>query len=155
MRMWSGIWPPSKPLMATPVRAVWPLPPRPPVLPTPEPMPRPTRVRFLLEPGLSRSSFRRVIIEVLFSPALFADDANEVRNLVDHAAHFRRVLERRALAHLIEPEADKRSPLVRRTAGGAGDLLDGYCLVSHLSAPPSQLSLRPLPGHGGPGARRP
>src|SRR6185369_2561386 len=39
-RRWSGIWPPSKPLMRTPERAVWPLPPRPPVLPVPEPMPR-------------------------------------------------------------------------------------------------------------------
>ncbi len=28
-RRWSGIWPPSKPLMATPVRAFWPLTPRP------------------------------------------------------------------------------------------------------------------------------
>ena len=42
-RRCSGIWPPSKPLMRTPERAVWPLPPRPPVLPLPEPMPRPTR----------------------------------------------------------------------------------------------------------------
>ena len=34
-RRCSGIWPPSKPLMRTPERAVWPLPPRPPVLPVP------------------------------------------------------------------------------------------------------------------------
>ena len=46
-RRCSGIWPPSKPLMRTPERAVWPLPPRPPVLPAPEPMPRPMRKRFL------------------------------------------------------------------------------------------------------------
>ncbi len=46
-RMWSGIWPPSKPLMATPERDFWPLTPRPAVLPVPEPMPRPTRLRRL------------------------------------------------------------------------------------------------------------
>jgi len=42
-RRWSGVCPPSKPLSATPVRAVCPLPPRPEVLPLPDPMPRPTR----------------------------------------------------------------------------------------------------------------
>src|SRR5262249_36286962 len=55
-RRWSGIWPPSKPLMRTPERAVCPLPPRPPVLPQPEPIPRPTRWRLLRAPGLSASS---------------------------------------------------------------------------------------------------
>src|SRR5579883_212263 len=52
-RRCSGIWPPSKPLIRTPERAVWPLPPRPACLPLPEPMPRPTRIRALDEPGLS------------------------------------------------------------------------------------------------------
>src|SRR5207302_363827 len=42
--------------MRTPERAVWPLPPRPPVLPVPEPMPRPMRERFLRAPGRSESS---------------------------------------------------------------------------------------------------
>src|SRR6201996_3521728 len=55
-RRCNGIWPPSKPLMRTPERAVWPLPPRPEVLPLPEPMPRPTRIRFLREPALSAIS---------------------------------------------------------------------------------------------------
>src|SRR6266404_8205443 len=55
-RRWIGIWPPSKPLMRTPERAVWPLPPRPAVLPDPEPMPRPRRCRVLLDPGRSASS---------------------------------------------------------------------------------------------------
>ena len=55
-RRCNGIWPPSKPLMRTPERAVWPLPPRPEVLPLPEPMPRPTRMRFLREPALSAIS---------------------------------------------------------------------------------------------------
>src|SRR5690606_1123737 len=57
IRMYSGIWPPSKPPMATPERDFWPLTPRPPVLPLPEPGPRPMRRRFLCEPSLSRTSF--------------------------------------------------------------------------------------------------
>src|SRR6266403_2202232 len=60
-RRWIGIWPPSKPLMRTPERAVWPLPPRPAVLPLPEPMPRPTRMRFLREPALSAISLSFIV----------------------------------------------------------------------------------------------
>ena len=46
-RMWSGIWPPSKPAIDTPERALAPFWPRPAVLPLPEPMPRPTRIAAL------------------------------------------------------------------------------------------------------------
>src|ERR1700676_1932879 len=60
-RRCSGICPPSKPLMRTPERAVWPLPPRPAVLPLPEPMPRPTRIRFLREPALSAISLSFIV----------------------------------------------------------------------------------------------
>src|SRR6266567_3899340 len=60
-RRCSGIWPPSKPLMRTPERAVWPLPPRPAVLPLPDPMPRPTRMRFLREPALSAISLSFIV----------------------------------------------------------------------------------------------
>src|SRR4051794_22258160 len=56
-RMWSGIWPPSKPQTETPERLFWPFWPRPAVLPRPEPMPRPTRTRLLRAPLLSRRSF--------------------------------------------------------------------------------------------------
>src|SRR3569623_792838 len=56
-RMCNGIWPPSKPAMETPSRLFWPLTPRPPVLPLPAPMPRPTRILDLRAPALSRSSF--------------------------------------------------------------------------------------------------
>src|SRR3954468_6161000 len=134
--------------MATPERAVWPLPPRPPVLPLPEPMPRPTRMRVLFAPGLSRSSFKRAICLspylLRFVPSapnappvqslLFAaDDAHEVRDLVDHAAHFGSVFEGPLLADLVEAEPDQGRPLIRRTTGRGRDLLDGYgCLVSHL-----------------------
>src|ERR1700722_17585381 len=60
-RRCSGIWPPSKPLIRTPERAVWPLPPRPDCLPLPEPMPRPTRMRGLDAPGLSLTSLSFMI----------------------------------------------------------------------------------------------
>src|ERR1700761_1130838 len=86
-RRCSGIWPPSKPLMRTPERAVWPLPPRPEVLPLPEPMPRPTRIRFLREPALSEMSVS--FIALLPEYLLLVDDANEVMDLLDHAAHRR------------------------------------------------------------------
>src|SRR5207248_3628390 len=43
MRRWMGICPPSKPMkFMLPVRAFWPLPPRPAVLPVPLACPRPT-----------------------------------------------------------------------------------------------------------------
>src|SRR5690349_13850586 len=54
--------------MATPVRAVWPLPPRPPVLPLPEPMPRPTRMRDLRAPGLSRSWSSFMVLNLQQAP---------------------------------------------------------------------------------------
>src|SRR5437879_9540125 len=56
-RMWSGIWPPSKPAIDTPERALAPFWPRPAVLPSPEPMPRPTRTRDWRAPLLSLISF--------------------------------------------------------------------------------------------------
>ena len=49
-RCLSGIWPPSKP-RATLSRALWPLVPRPAVLPPLPPMPRPTRAADLVDPG--------------------------------------------------------------------------------------------------------
>src|SRR5579871_1662982 len=64
-RWCSGVWPPSKPLIATPLRAVWPLPPRPEVLPLPEPMPRPTRIRFFREPALSAISLSFMVAFLL------------------------------------------------------------------------------------------
>src|SRR5437016_5522972 len=52
MRRMSGIWPPSKPgRMLLPERAVWPLPPRPLVLPWPPPSPQPTRFLRCTAPG--------------------------------------------------------------------------------------------------------
>src|SRR3546814_19617092 len=69
--MWSGIWPPSKPLIETPERLFWPFWPRPAVLPLPEPMPRPTRIRPLRAPSLSRRSLS-LIVMVALAFAVFA-----------------------------------------------------------------------------------
>src|ERR1700757_669728 len=87
-RRCNGIWPPSNPLMRTPERAVWPLPPRPPVLPMPEPMPRPMRIRFLRDPGRSANSLSFIAVS-----SGLVDDPNEVFDLFDHAADLRRILE--------------------------------------------------------------
>ncbi len=62
IRMWIGIWPPSKrPRSLAPVRAPAPLWPRPDVLPVPEPCPRPTRLRALREPGAGFRLWRPMV----------------------------------------------------------------------------------------------
>src|SRR5689334_19930026 len=104
-----GIWPPSKPLMRTPERAVWPFPPRPACLPLPEPMPRPTRMRFLREPGLSAISLS--FIALLLVCLLLVDDANEMMNLFDHAAHRRGVRQFGDATDLVELQPDQRRTL--------------------------------------------
>src|ERR1700733_5038965 len=112
MRMCSGIWPPSKPLMATPERDFWPFTPRPAVLPLPEPMPRPTRMRPLRAPSLSAIWFSFIVVPSAPGPggasALFLFDAHQVLHLVDHAAHRRRVLEDGAAVALVQPQALQR-----------------------------------------------
>src|SRR5512144_2981632 len=105
IRMWSGIWPPSKPLIWTPVRAVWPLPPRPPVLPLPEPMPRPIRRRDLRAPGLSESWLSLILDYLVMAGAAYKAasvgcfDPHQVAYLVDHAADRGRILELAASPH--------------------------------------------------------
>src|SRR5271154_6402075 len=123
-RRCSGIWPPSKPLMRTPERAVWPLPPRPACLPLPEPMPRPTRMRALDDPGLSLISF-----SFMAASLLAVDDAHEMRDLGDHAAIGGRVDEARLAPDPIEAEAPERRPLRAGPADGARGLLERYGLV--------------------------
>src|SRR5262245_26236390 len=91
--------------MATPERAVWPLPPRPPVLPLPEPMPRPTRVRFLRDPG------RSAIWLSFIASSLAFDHADEVLHLGDHAARRRRIRQFAGAPDLVEPEPDQRLAL--------------------------------------------
>src|SRR5690242_14542197 len=112
--------------MRTPERAVWPLPPRPEVLPLPEPMPRPTRMRFLREPALSAISlsFIALLLVVCASSRkpvpgfrhhapllLLADDADEMVNLFDHAAHLGRIRQFGDPADLVELQPDQRRAL--------------------------------------------
>src|SRR6187402_734687 len=106
IRMWSGIWPPSKPKTETPERLFWPFWPRPAVLPRPEPMPRPTRTRLLRAPLLSRISFsfmsctrfrfcragRRGTVTSDCPRVSLTLDGHHVPHRADHAADFRRVL---------------------------------------------------------------
>src|SRR5258707_7858913 len=95
-RRWSGIWPPSKPgLRAKPLRLFWPFSPRPDVLPSPLPGPRPTRFRLWVLPlaGFRFSS------PTVFLPLLY--HGLEVGDLNDHPPHPRRVLE---LLHRLHPE---------------------------------------------------
>src|SRR5258706_12642790 len=61
MRRIKGIWPPSKPIrIELPERAVWPLPPRPLVLPWPLDSPWPRRLRRCLAPGRGLRSCNRM-----------------------------------------------------------------------------------------------
>src|SRR5688500_2878613 len=55
-------------------------------------------------------------------------------HLCDHAAHFRRVLQRCTTAELVQPEPDQRLALIGRAADGAAGLLHNYRL-GHRSAP--------------------
>src|SRR5271155_575429 len=96
-RLCSGICPPSKPLMRTPERAVWPLPPRPDCLPLPEPMPRPTRMRAFVAPSLSLMP-----LSFMAESSLAVDDADEMGDLGDHAANGGRVDEARAPPDLVQ-----------------------------------------------------
>src|SRR5215208_3611128 len=109
-RMWSGIWPPSKPFTETPERLVWPFWPRPAVLPLPEPMPRPTRIRLLRAPLLSLSSlsfmsctrFRcgRACPEGRIG--LGSLDVDQMLHLADLAEHLGGLFHFHRTAHLIE-----------------------------------------------------
>src|SRR6476646_5433235 len=63
--------------------------------------------------------------------SLAFDDANEVRDLGDHAAHRRRVLKRRAPPDAVETEPDERLALLMRAANRAAGLLDDDCLACH------------------------
>src|ERR1700728_3701008 len=130
-RRCSGIWPPSKPLMRTPERAVWPLPPRPDCLPLPEPMPRPTRMRDFDDPGLSLIS-----LSFMAASLLPVNDAHQMRDLGDHAAIGGRVGEARPAPDLVKAQALERRALRARPADAARGLLERYCLVgAHRACP--------------------
>src|SRR5258708_33791115 len=133
--------------MRTPVRAVWPLPPRPPVLPFRDPMPRPTRMRPWRAPALSEISLS-FMAHFLYGarasrPLLpskermragrprslpFLNHAHEMRDLGDHAPRRRRVLQFADATDTIESEADEGLALVVAAPVPAADLLALYGL---------------------------
>src|SRR5438046_7337431 len=119
-RMWSGIWPPSKPLIDTPERALAPFCPRPAVLPSPDPMPRPTRTRPWRAPLLSLSSLSFMSLHSLSllsrtprraGERLGRFDRHQMLDLADLAEHLGGALDLDRAAHLVEPEADQRRAL--------------------------------------------
>src|SRR5882762_3360793 len=166
MRRCSGICPPSKPRRREyPRRDFWPLLPEPAVLPSFEPMPRPTRTLRWREPaggckfesvkerrafaagfaGLCWPRLRTPLgpLELFFAIALL-HHFHEVPHLVDHAACFRRVL---ALDHLMHsPQAEAANGLshIIRAADKAHHPLD-----LHLAAGLLAVVVRPVVGLDG------
>src|SRR5215217_8384051 len=105
IRMWIGIWPPSKRARSfAPEREPAPFWPRPAVLPVPEPSPRPTRLRGRRLPG---AGFR------LWSPmgsfsissamGLALLDLDQVTDTVEHPAGLLVVLDLDRVADLAQP----------------------------------------------------
>src|SRR3954469_22865361 len=102
MRMWMGIWPPSKLCrVLRPARAPAPFWPRPDVLPVPEPSPRPTRLRALRLPGAGFS---------VCSPKSLID-LHQVSNAVHHASPLRGVLDLDRVADAAQAERAQRVEL--------------------------------------------
>src|SRR6185369_6793606 len=122
-----------------PERAFWPFTPRPAVLPLPEPGPRPTRMRFLVEPsrGLSSlslvmcaSPWRSVARRSPDSADVFCrkvegsafDHLDQVVHLGDHAAHRGVVLERGDTTDAVQAQAHEGGALVLLAADRAAGL---------------------------------
>src|SRR5690606_2049762 len=170
--------PPSNPLMATPVRDFWPFTPRPPVLPLPEPGPRPTRMRPLVEPGRGASSLSLVIGRLSLrdeSPGEYArlgwnglrretpkgrrrrraidrvlvlHHLDQVVNSGDHAVHRRGVLQGGGAADLVQAQARQGGALVLGPANGARRLTNGD--LGHTAYPSASATAAEAPS-----ARRP
>src|SRR6202023_1410756 len=99
-RRCNGIWPPSKPRnKRAPERDHCPLCPRVEVLPMPDPIPRPTRLRF------SVAFFGARIFDKFMARFLLLNDLDQMWHFGDHAAG-RRIVG--ALPHLIEPGETQR-----------------------------------------------
>src|SRR5262245_6071481 len=119
-------------------------------------MPRPTRLRAWRAPDLSEM----LLSFMAFGPSCPApsrrfDDADEMGHLGDHAAHRRRVLERRPAVELVQAETDQRRLLALVAPRRAPDLLHRHCLLGlglrHFSR---FLESQPCSGTASPSRRR-
>src|SRR5436305_7342958 len=112
IRMWIGIWPPSKLCRVfEPEREPAPFWPRPAVLPKPEPSPRPTRLRSLREPGAGLSECRPIRCS---SSAI--GDLHQVADAVHHAPRLLVVLD---LDDVADPAQAERAQRVELDLVGA------------------------------------
>src|SRR5215213_10231968 len=157
MRMWIGFCPPSKRARSlAPAREPAPLWPRPDVLPWPEPWPRPTRLRFLRDPGAgwrlwrptigssALSSSRFFLAVAINSPLRMLRGAHpllslersssvlrlhddQVADRVEHPAQLRRVRLLDGMADLAQADRAQRVALLGVGAVGRADLLDHIC----------------------------
>src|SRR4051794_28934683 len=122
IRMWIGVWPPSKPtFFFAPARCPAPLWPRPEVLPEPEPSPRPTRLRGRREPG---AGFRLWRPNSSFCWPSAIVDHHQVGHLGHEPADDGIVGALRGLADPAEPERLERLVLLAARAVGRLDLAD-------------------------------
>src|SRR6185503_7910231 len=106
--------------------------PRPAVLPRPEPMPRPTRRRALLLPADGFIELRRIAC----SEISLARYRHEVADLVDHAAHRRRIFELDGLADALQAQTAHRCTVI--LAAGVRALDERhlqFCCVGHSLMP--------------------
>src|SRR5262245_49758057 len=131
MRMCSGICPPSK-LRGTVSRAFWPLVPRPAVLPPLPPMPRPTRLPALVDPGGGVRSWTLMVMALLLLALRVLDNSDEMRDAGDHAPDLGAVGQRVGLADAAQAEGAQRALVLRLHADGRADLGDGD--VGHQTA---------------------
>src|SRR3954468_2263666 len=120
IRMWIGIWPPSKfTRLLEPEREPAPFWPRPDVLPVPEPSPRPTRLRALRLPGAGLSVWSPKSSELSEFSVI---DPHQVADAVQHAARLRGVLDVDRVADAAQPQRAQRVELLLVRAVLAFDL---------------------------------
>src|ERR1039457_2170241 len=117
-RRCSGIWPPSKPrFWPKPVPARCPLLPRVAVLPWPDPIPRPIRLRTCFCPAGGFNPLR-------FIRSLLFHYLQQMRDFLDHAAEDRRIRPHHDLIELAKPQPKHHALVLLRRADRTAIQLD-------------------------------
>src|SRR5438105_5109042 len=183
MRRMSGICPPSNPGRTLPPwRAVWPLPPRPAVLPIPEPGPRPLRMRARCEPtgGFRSWSASRVTRDsglgvwdfvlargfrvafafgfgILLLSFFFRRHLDEVPHLLEHAAQRGMIRVYHFRLVMLEAQRLERPLHAIRVAAARSHLLDAQLPFPHRRQDriPPRFALAVFPRRGQPTHARP